>query len=106
MRVDAPFQVMRSLIVVLALSACNKTSEPERRPAPPRLDIAAYDRSCKVAAITPCDACGCALNPIAAKDVDRYQAAASAIKCPSAPDVQCKCERVTVDCVNGQCTKN
>ena len=91
--------------------ACVAETKPIAHAAPDAVDPAGYDTSCKtvddciVVNAHPCDKCGCAQTPIAAKDAARFNAAAAAIRCgPQAdPRVCGECMPARVDCVNGRC---
>jgi hypothetical protein len=91
--------------------ACVAEQTPVVAAAPRVIDLAAYDHSCKVAAdctaVEPavCAVCGCATQPIAAKELPRFKAEAASIACGEPdPGVQCgDCPATKPACRAGSC---
>jgi hypothetical protein len=78
------------------------------------VDMTQFDRSCAAASdcavvnAHPCFECECAQEPIAAKDVPKFRAAAAAVRCQRKKNDLVSCEPCTparVDCVAGTCQR-
>jgi len=115
---------MLRVTIAIALAACSSKSPPAVQAGPGTAEIkqaqpaaanavdpSGYDTSCKtvddcaVANAHPCDKCGCAQTPIAAKEAARFKAAAAAIACGPYDDSRVcgECMPARVDCVKGRC---
>jgi hypothetical protein len=112
-----------SLLFVVILGCglgCSGQSSPdtpqqadEREQPPAPIDVSGYDRSCKSDAdcmlvhTQPCAKCGCASDPIAVRERERFSQAIAAVRCPSHdpwPDIDCgACMEPDVHCDAGQC---
>jgi hypothetical protein len=88
-----------------------KKVEREQPPAP--IDVSGYDRSCKTDAncivvhTQPCAKCGCGNDPMAVRELKRFQEAMAAVKCPPYdlwPDIDCgDCRDAIAWCDAGEC---
>jgi hypothetical protein len=84
-----------------------------REPPPAPIDTSGFDRSCTtvedctLVQSQPCAKCGCAGDPINAKELDRFNEAMAAVKCPPYdpwPNMVCgSCAEPTVRCEAGRC---
>jgi hypothetical protein len=98
---------------VCKLGRC-KVKKVKREPPPAAIDISGYDRSCKSDAdcilvqTQPCAKCGCASDPLAASERERFNEAMAKVTCPPYdpwPNIDCgSCMQPTVVCEAGQCT--
>lgn len=59
---------------------------------------------CKIVKDDPCNHCSCADKAIAATEIARFEAAATAIKCGPREPIHCgECRGFFADCLDGQC---